>query len=254
MTSTSKASDPLPSATSALNAVSLSTATGAEAEELLEDTGAPPNYASSSSNAEEVPGSQSEQDTTATQEPTHLPPPASQPRTPDNLFIDRLKYALATSSLLAPRLAEALPLYPPLDTASRPPPAQDDRVEEEKRARRRVAEWGEGWESRGKDWEDRTGWESVVFLLCACSVGLVQLLASASGRRSPPAPSALPIPSTPPPTSMHATVLSTVDRLVTSSQTLDLRISRALSSIREVECIGWGLGLYAFLLLLPSSS
>lgn len=75
------------------------------------------------------------------------------------------------------------------------------------------------------------------------AVGLAGRLVSPAVAKAIP----LAVPSasdmSPAPPTVHATVLATVDRLVSAAQELDLRTARALSGIREVECITWGLGL-----------
>lgn len=178
-------------------------------------------------------------------------------------FADLLKYSLATSSLLSARLSDALPLYAAADVdlaASADPPIAVSDVRattgtrgeghsESVRIRdRRPLEWGPGWDSLGHTWQDRSpagnAWELARWFVLSL-VAIAAVVASRRAekeRRTTPSevPPVDPKQST---SAVHADALGSVDEFVSASQQLDLRVSRALGGIREVECIGWGLGL-----------
>jgi hypothetical protein len=201
-------------------------------------------------------------------ETTHNQHPAEQPAslpTPDaetqvnEQFGNTLKYNIASSSLLNYNLSDALPLYPALaaleaaraKTAAPPPtsaPAQP------KLSTLKPLEWGTDWHRRAESWQHRTPLENAFALGCWLVFGLISISstvynAPAHPQPAPSAPPTVPCakPALPPAVlpSWHTQFLNKVDALVRASQELDLRAAKALTGIKEVECIGWGLGLSA---------
>lgn len=200
-----------------------------------------------------------EEDTTAHFTPTQ--PLLRASRSSEDNFSDLLKYTLATSCLLTPKLAAALPLYPTLDATRAPPkdaPAtlelSDEAVVQAVVARESL-DWGLEWDVRGHEWRDRealvNGWMVVCWVVVQVYEALLRL-------RPPPTP--LPS-SAPPPTlsptldspslvagkpskeTLHKSVIKAMEDFVRASQEMDIRIARALGAIREIEVISFGLGL-----------
>lgn len=169
-------------------------------------------------------------------------------------FAETLKYTLATSSLLNPHLADALPLYPPPTT----PKAEAKDASSTKKVANSTPkmEWEPGWEHKGPDWWEQTlpsMLQGVLGSILIFVVAAIDLLSS-----SPPAaPSSTSSGQVEEPGGAKAEkekvydrVMASVTKFVEESQGLDLRIAKALTAIREVECISWGLGLSAFPCLL----
>ena len=176
-------------------------------------------------------------------------------------FADLLKYSLATSSLLSARLSDAISLYPPVELAPRPskdgPPPADVEAEGRSGGAQRTSEaeshgtprprpikWGEGWDTAGETVWDRSAvgnaWRfskwlasPVVAFMTSPRTTLAAVVDVGAAKKDPKAATS----------SVHADALGSVDRFVSASQQLDLRVTRALGGIREVECITWGLGL-----------
>ena len=217
--------------------------TGAE-EELLQDHDAPsdaalqhPNISPRPSTPELVPSSPA---------PTTTSPRALfarlAPKTANDHFSDRLKYSLATSALLSPRLSDAISLYstPQRDVGQKIAAPSRPRRASVKKAK--VADWGTGWDTRGQGLLERGVLGAAATALQGV-VGVVGKLVSPAVAKAVPlaVPSASDLSLAPP--TVHTTVLATMDRLVSAAQELDLRTARALSGIREIECVTWGLGL-----------
>ncbi|KAL8289985.1 hypothetical protein RQP46_002924 [Phenoliferia psychrophenolica] len=178
-------------------------------------------------------------------------------QTASDPFADLLKYSLATSSLLSARLSDAISLYPPIDLAGPSKEQPGDSAEGRSRADEHQAhgdtapeprpplEWGDRWDHAGETVWDRSAignaWQLTKWLA-------VPLLARVSAPRTDLQAREDPSDSTQrnikaSTSSAHADALGSVDRFVSASQELDLRVTRALGGIREVECITWGLGL-----------
>lgn len=168
------------------------------------------------------------------------------PKTANDHFSDLLKYSLATSALLHPRLSDALPLYPQARARveqQRTAPSSPVAMSRSSSSRRsNLADWGDSWDTRGHGWTDRGVLGNAAFAVRGV-VGAVARLVKPSNVK----PVLATIPSlsdlSPAPPTVHSTVLATVDRLVSAAQELDVRTARALNGIREIECITYGLGL-----------
>ena len=171
-------------------------------------------------------------------------------------WVARIKYTLATSSLLAPRLQ--LSLYPQSST----PPVVSQLVQTGRKSgkdvvERNKVEWGTGWENRGTRWNDHSLIKDVdvvgrwivayiwsIILLVYSQYFRPQAITKESTIRnlesSPTGSESLEVLEG---VDTKARVLDGVHRLVSVSQQLDNRISRSLGGIREVESVGLGLGL-----------
>ncbi|KAM0746315.1 hypothetical protein T439DRAFT_384067 [Meredithblackwellia eburnea MCA 4105] len=212
---------------------------------------------------------------------------------PADPFAELLKYSLATSSLLSPRLSDAITLYPSLDSlttssssgpqqsevtstttnpSSQDPPPEATHVSGnsgtvllEGKEGSNIPSitvkpvWGDNWDTRGHSWRDRSfagNALEVVSILAGASVGVTKLFTKESTPSTES--SSLPLPPVPPPSetpatapkaqeaktsTVHTSVLDSAASFAKAAQELDLRIGGALSAIKEVECIGWGLGL-----------
>lgn len=245
-----------------------SSATGTVEDLVLDSEGPSYSFASQSQAGSETPSMLSpergEHDESHPSTATLAPPVRLDP------FADLLKYNVATSFLLTPRLSDALPLYPDLshkpaemhvnsDGPRAPTPGEEGldgqggravlREEETESALSRPKmEWVAGWDTVGEDWRDRSPARNAWELLCHLALAGVALWhfgASEWAKYRSQTP-AVDIPPRDPQTStstVHATVLGAVDQLVAAAQQLDIRVARALGGIREVECVGWGLGL-----------
>ena len=224
-----------------------------EHEGLSEDEGAVGAVAEDEAKAQ-IP------ETTHMQSPTDQPltPPTPEPQAqPNEQFGNILKYNLASSSLLNYNLSDALPLYPTLDAleaAKNPSTAPLPAAPSHKQSLTKVKplEWGNDWHRRAESWQHHTPLENAFALGCWLVFGLVSITstvynAPAHPQPAPSSPPTLPRvkPVLPPAVlpSWHTQFLAKVDALVRASQELDLRAARALTGIKEVECIGWGLGL-----------
>lgn len=178
-------------------------------------------------------------------------------------FANTLKYSLASSSLLTYNLSDALPLYPALSsTPTTPSPPPTGPPSRPTTVRKPVAlGWGNNWSTRVENWQDRNPFENALALVAWAVLGLFSVAATIY--RTPAQPTAtvpLPLvqetkPALPPAVlpSWHTHFLAKLDLLVRTAQELDLRAARALSGIKEVECIGWGLGLSVMLYLFLST-
>lgn len=177
----------------------------------------------------------------------------------ENEFVARIKYMLATSSLLAPRLE--LSLYPGPHSSTPPTTSGLERTaptSTRSTGERAKVEWGAGWENKGTRWND----EGVVRDAGVVSSWIVSYIwhvillvwTQYVRKETTTAESATKILESPveavPPSlessngiDLEAGVLETTNRLVSVSQQLDNRISRSLGGIREVEGVGLGLGL-----------
>lgn len=197
--------------------------------------------------------------TTQTPQPTTPPKPSPEAQVNDQ-FGNTLKYNLASSSLLNYNLSDALPLYPPLSTLdstkAQPKPAAPTSTPTPPPRSRLTAvkpvEWPSDWHRRAESWQNCTPLDNAFALGCWVVFGLFSLGSTIYNApphppqpqpQQPPPP--LPKPALPPAVlpSWHTQFLAKVDGLVRASQELDLRAARALTGIKEVECIGWGLGL-----------
>lgn len=170
---------------------------------------------------------------------------------------ERLKYLLATSSLLTPKLADAISSYPASLNTGRVESSLDPvntirpQLVSAAASSKRVS-WPEDWCKRGQGWRDRNAWANARCLV----QGLFQLVRAPAP--SPhdqlvaleKIPAALPrSPSPPQPTvqteraSTDTDTLVATERFIAASQELDRRVAQAMTGIREVECVSWGLGL-----------
>lgn len=218
------------------------TDTGAE-EDVLHDNDAP-SYAEadhSSQDGDEL--HETKRATTPPPAPARFVAPPTRRKTANDHFSDLLKYSLATSALLNPRLSDAIPLYQarvekPIALSSTPAAPRQSISR-----RSNVADWGQSWDTRGQGLADR----GVLGNAVAAVRGIVGAVSRVAAR-SPASPALAALPSvsdlTPSAPTVHSTVLATLDRLISAAQELDLRMARALSGIREVECVTWDLGLY----------
>ncbi|ORY88081.1 hypothetical protein BCR35DRAFT_351214 [Leucosporidium creatinivorum] len=220
--------------------------TGAD-DQVLQDSDAP-SYAELDNTS--VAGSDAIPRAEDAKPPSPLPSPMAASPTPKSAndhFSDLLKYSLATSALLHPRLSDALPLYPQARAArveqQRTAPSSPTVMLRSSSSRRsNLADWGDSWDTRGHGWADRGALGNATFAVRGV-VGAVSRLVKPPNVK----PVIATIPSardlSPAPPTVHSTVLATVERLVSAAQELDVRTARALNGIREVECITYGLGL-----------
>ncbi|KAI5480544.1 hypothetical protein MNV49_000240 [Pseudohyphozyma bogoriensis] len=180
-----------------------------------------------------------------------LPPAALPPPTTTTRFAESIKYSLATSALLTPQLAEAIPLYPAHPTRASPSPllapstiasdAPEVRHAEQEAPK---MEWDDGWEYAGQPFYVLALKPTIVLAALASFVvvTLFSIFESLATPTPPPGP-APPSPQKEKETVLQKKVVYAVDELVKASQAVDLRVSRAVSRIKEVECVSWGLGL-----------
>lgn len=153
---------------------------------------------------------------------------------------ERLKYTLATSSLLTPRLADALPAYPSLEEKHVEAPSHAvSAAIQIARAKGAVADWGTDWASRGQSWRDRGFLGNLHFARSA--VNLVRAanhaahpMHSGTERGSSIQSASFPCADT---------TTAAAENFIKVAQQVDIRISRALGGIKEIECVTWGLGL-----------
>lgn len=166
--------------------------------------------------------------------PTNPTPPSillaspSAENNPQDLFPDRLGYALVTSSLLTPSLN--VELYPTPGT--KPSLLADPSPKSALPIINKPLDWGEGWETRGQILSIDALWKLAILVVVYIHAQILQATAKPI----------LTAPGTPidksKPFSTHDLVLETVDSLVSISQEVDLKIARALVGVREVEQVG----------------
>ena len=174
----------------------------------------------------------------------------------ENELVARIKYTLATSSLLASRLE--LSLYPQSST-----PPTTSRLERtaptsmRSEIKRDKVEWGAGWETRGTRWNDDGVLRDAGVVgswIVAYIWQIVLLVWSQYAQKEPTTTESAtkilespvemePSVETSTVANLKTGVLGTINRLVSVSQQLDNRISRSLGGIREVEGVGLGLGM-----------
>jgi len=197
--------------------------------------------------------------------PTTSSPPPCPPQPPKRsrrqvAAVERVKYAIATSALLSAKLADALQVYPPLDTlearqpaartgttSSRPHGAPERPAKGKGKERAKAADWGSGWDTRGQGVTER----GVLGSAQAALSGLVGALGRLSTRDEGGAlesvaeeeADAAPAPAHEGPATPQDALLATIEDFVAASQELDLRVATALTAIKELECIAHGLGL-----------
>ncbi|KAM0787386.1 hypothetical protein ACM66B_003471 [Microbotryomycetes sp. NB124-2] len=154
-------------------------------------------------------------------------------------FAEHLKYALATSSLLTPRLAEALSLYRPDQgpSGNRKMPAQMTLTRPDN-----VAVWGRAWDTKGQSLVERSLGESVELTVRTLADALARLRGSATAVTKPSmslskSPAALQNDEAP---AWQTQMIAALDRFVRASQRFDLDATRAMSGVREMECVAWG--------------
>lgn len=170
-------------------------------------------------------------------------------------FGNTLKYTLATSALLSYNLSDAVPLYPastPLDKPTaqiNAPAGQPARQDTRKLAAVKPAEWGSDWHRRAESWQYRTPAENVFALGSWLVASVSSTLYNQPVEPNPQPTHRTAVPSSKPALppavlpSWHTQFLTKVDGLVRASHEFDLRTVRAVTGVKEVECIGWGLGL-----------
>jgi hypothetical protein len=161
-------------------------------------------------------------------------------------FGEQLKYTLATSSLLTPRLAEAIPAYPSPEEDIQSPARSITTAVQNARANGTIAAWGVDWDTQGQRWRDRSLLDNLSALAWR-TVGLVRRAASSAPLKTPVTPHQEAAPAhnqAPAPTHCANITVAAAEAFVQSAQRLDLRVSQALTGVREIECINWGLRLY----------
>ncbi|BGP31675.1 hypothetical protein JCM10296v2_003449 [Rhodotorula toruloides] len=176
------------------------------------------------------------------------PSPPRRTQTRHAASIERVKYALATSALLSAKLGDALQLYPPLEALEKQR-AEAGRAKGKGRAKlqKRVvvegkAEWPSGWDSAGQGMLERGVLGSAQAALSGLA-GALSLFSKRDSASVGPGAGLAAVEEEEPRTTPQEAVLASVERFISASQELDLRVAAAFTAIKELECIAHGLGL-----------
>ncbi|KAK4049039.1 hypothetical protein OIV83_004400 [Microbotryomycetes sp. JL201] len=152
-------------------------------------------------------------------------------------FAEQLKYALATSALLTPRLAEALSLYR-LDQG-----LSSERSSQMTLTRpANVAVWGREWEIRGQTLVERSLGQTIELAVRKLADVLARLSGTATAVTKPSIPISLTSATlqTREPPAWQTQFMAALDHFVRASQRFDLNATRGISGVREIECVAWG--------------
>lgn len=173
-----------------------------------------------------------------------FPSPSRSKRTGEERLSDLIKYSLATSSLLATRLVDALPLYP-----AAPPAIDHCTIQEPKLS----IEWELGWETKGDKWCDHELFHALLLsytLVITFLSTLYQRFRRLSQLESIPpelttdSEEAIVDQSVDLIPTSQTELFVTVERLILSSQTLDKTLFRAFDHLLEADSIESSLGVY----------